>query len=138
MAPADNGVTGHELGIIFFTFQASTRSVHKWEESMPASRQGSMAFSAGRDEVFQASMKALSQCGFHVAESNPEAGQIKATTGMGLRSWGEKITISVSADGRADITSSCRGIQLIDYGKNKANVNAFLSALGPLLPPQAM
>jgi hypothetical protein len=86
---------------------------------------------------FKPSMKALSQCGFHVAESNPEAGQIKATTGMGLRSWGEKITISVSADGRANITSSCRGIQFIGYGKNKANVNAFLSALGPLLPPQA-
>ena len=54
---------------------------------------------------------------------------------MGLRSWGENITI-VSADGRADIKSSCRGIQLVDYGKNKANVNALFSALEQLLPSQ--
>jgi hypothetical protein len=103
---------------------------------MPASREDSRTFSAGRDEVYQASMEAASRCGFNIAESNPEAGQIKATTRMGLRSWGENITISVSADGRADIKSSCRGIQLIDYGKNKANVNAFFAALQPLLPPQ--
>jgi hypothetical protein len=95
-----------------------------------------MTFSAGKDEVFQASMKAASQCGFQIAESNPESGQIKAKASMGPRSWGEHITISVSADGRADITSSCRGIQFIDYGKNKANVNKFFSALRPLLPPQ--
>jgi hypothetical protein len=103
---------------------------------MPASREGSLTFSASRDEVYQASMKAAAQCGFHVAESDQESGRIKATTGMSLRSWGEKITISVGADGTASIKSSCRGIQLIDYGKNKANVNAFLSALGPLLPAQ--
>jgi hypothetical protein len=103
---------------------------------MPASREDSMAFSAGRDEIYQASLKAASQCGFNIAESNQEAGQIKATTRMGLRSWGEHITISVSADGRAGIKSSCRGIQLIDYGKNKANINAFFAALQPLLPPQ--
>ena len=95
-----------------------------------------MTFSASRDEVYRASMKAATQCGFHVAESDQAAGRIKATTGMSLRSWGEHITISVSADGTAGIKSSCRGIQLIDYGKNKANVNAFFSALGPLLPAQ--
>jgi hypothetical protein len=103
---------------------------------MPASHQGSMTFPAGRDEVFQACMQAVSQCGFRTAESKPEAGQIEAKTRMGLRSWGENITITVSAEGRADIKSSCRGIQLVDYGKNKANVNALFSAVGLLLPPQ--
>jgi hypothetical protein len=103
---------------------------------MPASHQSSMTFPAGRDEVFQACMRAVSQCGFSVAGSNPETGQIDAKTRMGLRSWGEIITINISAEGRADIKSSCRGIQLIDYGKNKANVNALFSALGQLLPPQ--
>jgi hypothetical protein len=102
---------------------------------MPVNREDSRTFSAGRDQVYQASMQAASQCGFNITESDPEAGQIKATTRMGLRSWGEHITISVSADGRANIKSSCRGIQLVDYGKNKANINAFFAALGPLLPP---
>jgi len=103
---------------------------------MVASHQGSMTFPASRDEAFEACTKAVSQCGFRIAESNPEAGQIEARTRMGLRSWGERITITISAEGRADIKSSCRGIQVVDYGKNKANVNALFSALGSLLPPQ--
>jgi hypothetical protein len=101
---------------------------------MPVSRQSSMTFSAGRDEVFQACIKAVSQCGFRIVESNPEAAQIKARTRVGLRSWGENITIIVSADSTVDIKSSCRGIQVVDYGKNKANINALFSALGQLLP----
>ena len=101
---------------------------------MPVNREDSMTFSAGRNDVYQASMQAASQCGFNITESDPQAGQIKATTKMGLRSWGEHITISVSADGKANIKSSCRGIQLVDYGKNKANINAFFAALEPLLP----
>jgi hypothetical protein len=94
-----------------------------------------MTFPASRDEIFQACIKAVPQCGFRIVESSPGAGQIKAKTTMGLRSWGENIII-ISADGRADIKSSCRGIQVIDYGKNKANVNALFSALGLLLTPQ--
>ncbi len=103
---------------------------------MPVSHQDSMTFPAGRDEVFQACMKAVSQCGFRIAESKPGAGQIEARTRMGLRSWGENITITVSTEGTADIKSSCRGIQVVDYGKNKANVNELFSALRLLLPGQ--
>jgi hypothetical protein len=103
---------------------------------MPASHQSSMTFPAGRDEVFQACIKAVSQCGFRIVESSPEAAQIEARTRMGMRSWGENIKIIIGADGTADIKSSCRGIQVIDYGKNKANVNALFSALGLLLPSQ--
>jgi hypothetical protein len=104
---------------------------------MPASNNSSITFPAGRDEVFQACIRAVSQCGFRIAESDPESGLIKAVAKMSMRSWGETITITISADGRTDVKSSCRSIQLIDYGKNKANVNAVLAALGQLLPPQS-
>ena len=103
---------------------------------MPASHQRSMTFPAGKDEVFQACMKAVSQCGFRIAESHPEAGQIEARAKIGMRSWGERITITTSAAGKVDIQSTCRWIQIVDYGKNKANVNALFSALGLLLPPR--
>jgi hypothetical protein len=76
------------------------------------------------------------QCGFRIAGSDPEAGQIEARSKMSMRSWGEKITITTSAAGRADIKSTCYWIQTVDWGKNKANVNALFSALRQLLPPQ--
>lgn len=101
---------------------------------MPASHESSMAVSAERSEVFGACLKAVDQCGFRVVASNPETGQIEARTKMGIRSWGEIITITVGTEGRVDIKSSCRGIQMVDYGKNKANVNALSSALGMLVP----
>jgi hypothetical protein len=104
---------------------------------MPANHKASATFAASKDEIFQACLKAAQQCGFNVTASDPEAGQIAATTKMGVRSWGEKIAISVSADGRTDVSSTCRGIQLVDYGKNKQNVNAFLSGLTSLLPSPA-
>lgn len=101
---------------------------------MPASYQGSMAFPGSRvDEVFQACERAVPQCGFKIASSSPAAGQIQASAKLGFRSWGENITISVSPEARVDIKSSCRGIQLVDYGKNKANVDALFSALAAIL-----
>jgi hypothetical protein len=101
---------------------------------MPASHQDEATFPASRDEVFQACLTAVPQCGFRVVASKPETGEITARSKMGIRSWGEHITITVSADGGVGISSSCRGVQVIDYGKNKANVTALLTALGSLLP----
>lgn len=54
-----------------------------------------------------------------------------------IRSWSENITITINTEGRTDIKSPCRGIQAIDYGKDKAKINALFSALEPLLPPQS-
>lgn len=103
---------------------------------MPASYQGSMTVPAPRNEVFEACVRAVPQCGFRLVQSDPETGEIQARSSMGLRSWGEKISINVGAGGRVDIRSVCRGIQMVDYGKNKANVNALLSALGQGPPSQ--
>jgi hypothetical protein len=94
------------------------------------SHQGSMTFPAGRDEVFQACMKAVSQCGFRIARSNPESGQIEARAGMGLLSWGENITITVSTEGRVDIKSSFPKIQVIDYGKTGRTLTHCFPRLG--------
>lgn len=103
---------------------------------MRASYQHSTNFPAGIDEVFQACVKAVPQCGFRITGSDPEAGHIEARTKTSMRSWGEKITITTSPAGRVDINSTCYWIQVVDWGKNKANVNALFSALGQLLPPQ--
>ncbi len=102
---------------------------------MPANYQSSMRFTASGSDVFQACLTAVPQCGFSIKSSNPGSGQIDARAGVGLRSWGENITIAVSPDGSLSIKSSCRGFQLVDYGKNRANVEKITSALAALLPP---
>lgn len=103
---------------------------------MPASYKTSTGFPASGSDVYQACLTAVPQCGFSIQSSNPSTGQIDARARMGVRSWGENITIAVSQDGRVDITSACRGIQMVDYGKNKANVEKIVSALTALLPPR--
>jgi len=101
---------------------------------MPASYQGSIGFPASGTEVFDACLQAVPQCKFRLVASNPVWRTIDARARMGFRSWGETIAITVSADGRVDIRSSCRGIQIADWGKNKANVDRLFSALAALLP----
>lgn len=101
---------------------------------MPASYKSSKPFPASGSAVFQACLQAVPQCKFRVVSSNPESGEIRARASMGFRSWGENIAINVSGDGRVDIKSSCRGIQLVDYGKNRANVDSLFSALAVLVP----
>ena len=103
---------------------------------MVASHQDSVTFPASPDQVFDACTKAVPYCGFRVAAADPARGHIEAKSSIGFRSWGENITITVGPDGRTDIRSACRGIQLVDYGKNKANVTALLTAIGQLLQRQ--
>jgi hypothetical protein len=103
---------------------------------MPASYQSSAGFPASGSDVYQACLTAVPQCGFSILSSNQATGQIAARAGIGLRSWGENITIAVSPDGRVNIKSSCRGFQMVDYGKNKANVEKIFSALAALLQPR--
>jgi hypothetical protein len=100
---------------------------------MAASYQASLTFPVGGEQLFQACMNALSQCGFSVTGADPSAGLISAKANMSFLSWGEIITLAVAPDGRVDMKSSCRGIQLIDYGKNKRNINALSAALSRAL-----
>ncbi len=100
---------------------------------MGASYEGSQSFPANGAAVFQAAMQAVPQSGFKLKGSDPEAGQIKASKGLSLMSWGETITITVGADGRVTIKSASLAFQLVAYGKNQANVNKLFAAIGALL-----
>ncbi len=56
----------------------------------------------------------------------PDSDFFVARVRMSGMSWGETFTVSLTAEGVAEIRSSCSQFQLFDWGKNKQNVDRFL------------
>ena len=59
-----------------------------------------------------------------------EAGFI-AFTKFSMTSWGEEITLKIVGDS-GNIKSECTGNQIFDWGKNKENVNSFITTFRQL------
>jgi hypothetical protein len=56
--------------------------------------------------------------------------QIVASTGVNIRSWGEKILINFLPDKSISVTSKCAlPTQCLDWGKNKANIQKFMDEI---------
>lgn len=51
-----------------------------------------------------------------------------AYTPFSMSSWSEEVVLKIE-DQKARVESSCTSFQLIDWGKNKRNVNAFVAAM---------
>lgn len=51
----------------------------------------------------------------------------EARVPVNILSWGETLTVEFGGVNTVTITSKCRGIQVVDWGKNRQNVNQFLS-----------
>ncbi|MDX2260091.1 MAG: hypothetical protein SFU84_00160 [Gemmatimonadales bacterium] len=70
----------------------------------------------------------LSALSWWIREERSE--HITASTGLNMRSWGEKILISFLPDGSISVTSKCAWpTQCLDWGKNKANVGKFVAEI---------
>jgi hypothetical protein len=102
--------------------------------NIPASYQRSMKVPGTREQVTQACVDAVRQSGFRVTRSDLTAGQVSAHTRISLRGWGESIHIYLGAGNQVDITSeSVNGFTIIDFGKNRSNVNRIFGHLESLL-----
>ena len=85
-----------------------------------------------RDRTFEALVRALPTVkGMKVKATDPASGHIEASTGISLRSWGEKIRIDVAeaADGSVVRLSSGNKAQLTSWGKNQENLGSIEAAL---------
>lgn len=51
---------------------------------------------------------------------------ITARVPPSLLSWGEEFTVSLAEEPAVTLRSKCWGIQIVDWGKNKRNVDRFL------------
>lgn len=105
---------------------------------MGARYQGVMQFPGTREQVIAASQEAARRSGLRVKAVDPAAGLVHAETRTSMWSWGEKITVHVDGYNQVSMLSQCLlPTQLIDWGKNKRNVNRFFGHLTALLqPPQ--
>ncbi|MGV3764872.1 MAG: rhomboid family intramembrane serine protease [Chitinophagaceae bacterium] len=69
-----------------------------------------------------------------------ERNQLIAHTRFSFSSWSEEVTVNI-ADGVLDIKSECTGNQIIDWGKNRKNVERFIATvqdLSEVLTPEEM
>ncbi len=61
---------------------------------------------------------------WQISEINPNG--ITAYTSFSMYSWSEKVTILIE-DNKVLLKSECTGNQIIDFGKNKNNLNSFIA-----------
>jgi hypothetical protein len=97
---------------------------------MPPRFQDEETFPDNREQIVRACLTVLRERRFAVKETDIPQGWIRARAPMSSRSWGENLTITVSTNGKTEIISESRvRTTLVDWGKNKANVNELLSRL---------
>lgn len=104
---------------------------------MGASATKMMFVNVPYDQVFQASGQALFMAGAKVNSADYNTGVYTASFGVGMRSWGENMTVFI---GRTEIgcslniRSECiNPIQLMDWGKNNQNIQTLTRELSRIL-----
>lgn len=87
------------------------------------------AKAASADELRQIVKEVLRTLSWSLKSENGNG--IRASSSIGLKSWGEVIQIELLPDNAIVITSKCvLPTQCLDWGKNKENVTRFLAELG--------
>ena len=102
---------------------------------------GGADFNYPQSTVMQALLQAIPGIkGMRVDQVDEAGGYIVAKAGASMASWGEKIPIQVTALSqstcRVDMRSAVRA-QLVDWGKNKKNIEAILDATDRYLQQHA-
>ena len=87
-------------------------------------------FPGTKEQITRVCFTVLRECRFAVKQSDAARGWIRARAPMTFLSWGENITITVRMNGNIEIISETRvPTQIVDWGKNRANVNELFSKL---------
>ena len=100
---------------------------------MPSVYNESRNYAASKQVVFKQTVAALNALGFRIKNSNETSGLIEAEKDINVRSWGEKIKITVTsstAGSQVNVESKAAyPLQAVDWGKNKENVQRILTDL---------
>ena len=103
-------------------------------------RSGGAEFPFSRDVVFRAVSEAVGGIsGIQVEHSDPLAGRLSIKTGMSAFSWGERVTVTVAANGgraaQVQIGSAPKTVfgSATTHSKNQKNVEQILRATSDVL-----
>ena len=96
-------------------------------------KQGQIQLSVPIDDAYTKSAQALNVIGASVTKEDRDAGRIDAKIPMSFTSWGEKLVVEIfGSDNAVSVfitSSSAYSFTLVDWGKNKSNVDRFLDWL---------
>ena len=100
-------------------------------------KEGESQFPRGREEVYDALLQGIGTIkGMKVKDADRASGQVVIKTSMSLASWGETVNLQVAEVGpnlsSVKIASKTKA-QLVDWGKNKKNIEQILAATSAAL-----
>lgn len=95
----------------------------------PAFYETQQEFTGERDAARAAVIYAFELLGWDFTPEDPN--HFRATVPVNMASWGETLTVGLAA-GQVTVRSACTmPFQLIDWGKNRQNVEQFLAHFSP-------
>lgn len=89
-------------------------------------------------ELFLAACQAAAREDMKIVNANPAYGVATLSTGMTMASWGENLDLHVlpAGPGAVSVTlSSGLKFGLVDWGRNKRNIDRFFTALSSMVLP---
>jgi len=104
---------------------------------MAASAEKTLFIDVPYDRVFGMMITVMTNIGIKTYKCDPATKIFTASTGMNLTSYGEDLMIAITPTVKGSavrIRSECSlATQLVDWGKNKKNIDRFAQELGRLL-----
>lgn len=105
---------------------------------MAMSRERTELYAGEQPQVFDAACRTAGTLKLTVTAANPAYGQATLSAGMSLFSWGEDLHLQVFQAGAGVVAVTLRsGLKfgLVDWGRNRRNLEKYFSALSTALPP---
>lgn len=104
-----------------------------------ASNEETIDLPVGRDEALGLSDQALTTSGLRVTKktTNPATYTVAGVTGPSLVSWNEEISIRVlpsTTPGHSNVQVRSQSWQIVDWGKNRGNVERLTARIRELVP----
>lgn len=98
---------------------------------MAAKFESSKDYNLAKAELIDQVKIALEKCKFKIVSVDESSGKIYAKSKINFWSFSEKIDVKIEDNGSVTMRSECYlPTQIVDWGKNRENVEKFFKVLG--------